>query len=147
MYYDYNYNGLNGVANQVQGIAIWTIVALILAIIGGVLVYFLFVRADLKLNAGLKKLRDLLDFKIMLIEPILKILYLIGTIFIILVSFNFITINFVTFLLILILGPIILRIIYEASIILIMIWKNTKIISENTQKTKEKTTKSSDEKN
>ncbi len=147
MYYDYNYNGLNGVANQVQGIAIWTIVALILAIIGGVLVYFLFVRADLKLNAGLKKLRDLLDFKIMLIEPILKILYLIGTIFIILVSFNFITINFITFLLILILGPIILRIIYEASIILIMIWKNTKIISENTQKTKEKTTKSSDEKN
>ena len=128
--------------------AIWTIVALILSIIGGILVYFLFIKTNNKLSDNLKKLRDLLDFRIMLIEPILKIVYLIGTIFIILFSFNFITINFISFLLILIIGPVIIRIVYEAALILVMIWKNTKIISDNTkkEKDKEKTTKHSETK-
>ena len=58
--------------------------------------------------------------------------YLIITIFVILVSFSFIAVNFLTFLLVLIFGPIIVRIIYEASMMLIMIWKNTKIIADNT---------------
>ena len=77
----------------------------------------------LKLTPFLKNLRDLLDFKVMILETILKILYLIITIFVILVSFSFIAVNFLTFLLVLIFGPIIVRIIYEASMMLIMIWK------------------------
>ena len=140
MNYGYGYNDIYGVSNSLQGMAIWTIVAFILSIIGGILVYFLFIKTNNKLSDNLKKLRDLLDFRIMLIEPILKIFYLIGTIFIILFSFNFITINFITFLLVLIIGPVAIRIIYEASLILVMIWKNTKVISDNTKKeiTKEK---------
>lgn len=111
----YDYTSLEQTVNTVKYTAMWTVVSLILAIIGGILVYFLFIKGkDLKLSDGLNKLRDLLDFKIMLIEPILKILYLVMTIFIILISFNFITINFLTFLLTLILGPVIVRIIYEA---------------------------------
>ena len=133
----YNYDFEHAI-NTVEYAATWAIVSLVLAIIGGVLVYFLFIKGkDLKLSDGLKKLRDLLDFKIMLIEPILKILYLVITIYVILISFNFITTNFLTFLLVLILGPIIIRIIYEASLMLVMIWKNTKIICENTSKNKE----------
>ena len=148
MNYGYGYNDIYSVSNSLQGIAIWTIVALILSIIGGILVYFLFIKTNNKLSDNLKKLRDLLDFRIMLIEPILKIIYLIGTIFIILFSFNFITINFISFLLILIIGPVIIRIVYEAALILVMIWKNTKIISDNTkkEKDKEKTTKHSETK-
>ncbi len=150
MNYGYGYNDIYSVSNSLQGMAIWTIVALILSIIGGILVYFLFIKTNNKLSDNLKKLRDLLDFRIMLIEPILKIVYLIGTIFIILFSFNFITINFISFLLILIIGPVIIRIVYEASLILVMIWKNTKIISDNTKKEKdkdkEKTTKHSETK-
>lgn len=140
MNYGYGYNDIYSVSNSLQGMAIWTIVAFILSIIGGILVYFLFIKTNNKLSDNLKKLRDLLDFRIMLIEPILKIFYLIGTIFIILFSFNFITINFITFLLVLIIGPVAIRIIYEASLILVMIWKNTKVISDNTKKeiTKEK---------
>ena len=114
--------------------AMWTVVSLVIAIIGGVLVYFLFIKGkDLKLSDGLKKFRDLLDFKIMLIEPILKILYLVFTIFVILTSFNLITTNFLAFLLMLILGPVIIRIIYEASLMLVMFWKNTKVIGDNTK--------------
>ena len=148
MNYGYGYNDIYSVSNSLQGMAIWTIVALILSIIGGILVYFLFIKTNNKLSDNLKKLRDLLDFRIMLIEPILKIVYLIGTIFIILFSFNFITINFISFLLMLIIGPVIIRIVYEASLILVMIWKNTKIISDNTkkEKDKEKTTKHSETK-
>lgn len=148
MNYGYGYNDIYSASNSLQGMAIWTIVALILSIIGGILVYFLFIKTNNKLSDNLKKLRDLLDFRIMLIEPILKIVYLIGTIFIILFSFNFITINFISFLLTLIIGPVIIRIVYEASLILVMIWKNTKIISDNTkkEKDKEKTTKHSETK-
>lgn len=134
----YNNYGFEQAIEGVAYAAMWTVVSLILAIIGGVLVYFLFIKGkDLKLSAGLTKLRDLLDFKIMLIEPILKILYLVITIFVILISFNFITTNFLSFLLTLLLGPVIVRIIYEASLMLVMIWKNTKIIADNTAKVKE----------
>ena len=134
----YNNYGFEQAIEGVAYAAMWTVVSLILAIIGGVLVYFLFIKGkDLKLSAGLTKLRDLLDFKIMLIEPILKILHLVITIFVILISFNFITINFLSFLLTLLLGPVIVRIFYEASLMLVMIWKNTKIIADNTAKVKE----------
>lgn len=134
----YNNYGFEQAIEGVAYAAMWTVVSLILAIIGGVLVYFLFIKGkDLNLSAGLTKLRDLLDFKIMLIEPILKILYLVITIFVILISFNFITTNFLSFLLTLLLGPVIVRIIYEASLMLVMIWKNTKIIADNTAKVKE----------
>ena len=131
-YYDYN-DSLISATNTIEGVAVWTIVSLILAIVGGILVYFLFIKGkNLKLTPFLKKLRDLLDFKIMILETILKVLYLIITIFIILVSFSFIAVNFLAFLLTLVFGPIIVRVIYEASIMFLMIWKNTKIIADNT---------------
>ena len=150
-YYDYN-NSLSSTASTIEGIAVWTIVSLILAIIGGILVYVLFIKGkNLKLTPFLKNLRDLLDFRIMVLETILKVLYLIITIFIILVSFSFIAVNFLTFLLVLIFGPVIVRIIYEASMMLIMIWKNTKIIADNTtaketKKEEKKETKKKEEK-
>ena len=150
-YYDYN-NSLSSTASTIEGVAVWTIVSLILAIIGGILVYVLFIKGkNLKLTPFLKNLRDLLDFRIMVLETILKVLYLIITIFIILVSFSFIAVNFLTFLLVLIFGPVIVRIIYEASMMLIMIWKNTKIIADNTtaketKKEEKKETKKKEEK-
>ena len=42
-YYDYNYN-YGQTVNNIESVAVWTIVSLILAVIGGVLVYFLFVK-------------------------------------------------------------------------------------------------------
>lgn len=131
--YDYDYIGgsSNNLGSAVAGSVIWGIIAAVLAVVGGILVYFLFIKKDNKgLNKKLVTLKELLDFRIMIIEPILKVLYLIGTIYIILFSFSFIGQSFLLFLIVLILGPIIIRLVYEGFLIMIMIWKNTKEIAQ-----------------
>ena len=133
--YDYDYIGGSsnniGSATITSGAVIWIIVAAILAIVGGILTYFLFIKKDNKgLNKKLVTLKELLDFRIMIIEPILKVLYLIGTIYVILFSFSFIGQSFLLFLIVLILGPITIRLVYEGFLIMIMIWKNTKEIAQ-----------------
>ena len=84
-----------------------------------------------------KWLKDFLSFKIMWIEPILKVVYYVATIFTVLYSFTFLALGgygFLMFLMCLVLGPIIIRIVYEATMMFIMIWRNTRDIAENTKK-------------
>ena len=117
---------------------VWTIIAAVLAIIGGILLYYLFVKAkDNPKGKFLKWLKDFLSFKIMWVEPILKMIYYIGTIFIMLYSFSFLQLGgngVIMWLITLILGPIFIRLIYEISMMFIMIWRNTRDIAENTKK-------------
>lgn len=116
---------------RVTGAAVWTIVSFILAIVGGLVVYFLFFKSDKKTsNKYLDWIKEFFNFKKMLIEDILKIVYVVLTIFITLMSFELITVNFIAFLLTLILGNLVLRIIFELSLIRIMIWKNTNEINK-----------------
>ena len=129
--YEYLIGETTNTANKIVGTAIWTAIAFVIAIAVGIMIYFMFVKDNKPVSKNLQKLKDLLDFKTMLIEPILKIVYIIATVFIILFSFGFISINFVSFLMILILGPIGIRIVYELMMINIMIWKNTKEINDN----------------
>lgn len=129
--YDYLLGETTNTVNKVVGTAVWTAIAFVIAIAAGIMIYFMFVKDNKPVNKNLQKLKDLLDFKTMLIEPILKIVYIIATVFIILFSFGFISINFVSFLMVLILGPIGIRIVYELMMINIMIWKNTKEINDN----------------
>ncbi|MBR2641020.1 DUF4282 domain-containing protein [Candidatus Saccharibacteria bacterium] len=137
--YGSSYSSLAGSA---AGAGIWMIIAAILAIVGGILVYFLFVKAKTEPKGKFGKwLKDFLSFKVMWIEPILKVVYYIATIFIVLYSFTFFGMfnlmggmAFLMWLLTLILGPIIIRIIYEMSMMFIMIWRNTKDIADNTKK-------------
>ena len=132
----------NNASSAMAGFGIWTIVALILAIIGGVLIYFLFVKAKTTPKGKFAKwLKDFLSFKIMWIEPILKVIYYITTIYVVLFSFNYLGMMgvlggtaFLMFLFTLILGPILVRVVYEFTMILIMIWRNTRDIAENTGK-------------
>ncbi len=127
-------------ASVSDGVAIWSIIALILSIIGAILVYFLFVKTkDTPKGKFTKWLKDFLSFKIMWIEAIVKVTYYFATIFVILFSFNFLSeggFGVLMFFISLILGPVIVRLIYEASIMYIMIWRNTRDIADNTAKKK-----------
>ncbi len=149
MYSNYTYGGntltttdVNGTVSFLEGAGVWGIIALILAIVGGILVYFLFVKQKTDPKGKFAKwLKDFLNFKVMWIETILKIVYYIATIFVILISFSFFgMVNIMggaailMFFLTLVLGPIVTRLIYEASIMFIMIWRNTKDIADNTKK-------------
>lgn len=129
--YDYLLGETTKTVNKVAGTAVWTVIAFVIAIAAGIMIYFMFVKDNKPVSEKLQKLKDLLDFKTMLIEPILKIVYIIATVFIILFSFGLISLNFVSFLMVLILGPIAIRIVYELMMINIMIWKNTKEINDN----------------
>lgn len=125
-----------------NGDVVWLLIATILAGIGSVLIYTLFVKtkADPK-GKFTKWLKNFLDFKTMWIESIMKILYYAITIFVILFSFVYLSkfqtmggMAFFMFLCNIILGPIIIRLVYETTMIFIMIWRNTKDITENTKK-------------
>ena len=124
--------------DALAGAGIWIIIAAILSIIGGILVYFLFVRSKTEPKGKFAKwLKDFLSFKVMWIEPILKCVYYIATIFTILFSFSFLALGgygVLMFFLWLILGPIIVRLAYEMTMMFIMIWHNTRDIAENTKK-------------
>ena len=142
-----SYGGLSGTSasglmGTAAGAGIWLIIAAILAIVGGILVYFLFVRSKNEPKGKFGKwLKDFLSFKVMWIEPILKVVYYIATIFVVLYSFTYFGMfnsmggmALLAWLLTLILGPILIRIAYEMTMMFIMIWRNTRDIAENTTK-------------
>jgi hypothetical protein len=121
-----------------DGASAWCLLAIVIAIVGGILTYFLFVRNANEPKSNFAKwLKNFLNFKIMWIEPILKIIYYIATIFIVLFSFTFLTTSIdgiIYFFAILVFGPIAIRLVYEALMMLIMIWHNTRDIADNTKK-------------
>ena len=109
------------------GPMVWAVVALVLAIAGGIVLYYIFVKpkADPK-NKTVKGIKDFLSFKTMCIESLLKIFYYIMTIYVILTSFNLIgQQNILGFIAQLTLSPIVIRIGYETAMILVKIWRNT----------------------
>lgn len=137
MGYDYGYDmlGTSTTGSSLFGSTIWLIVALILSLIGCFLVYFLFVKKENQLNNKfLAWLREFLSFDKMLIETILKITYIFVALFITLGSFAMIGTSFLGFLCALIFGNIIARVIYEAALVKIMIWKNTTEIKKELKK-------------
>ncbi len=117
---------------------VWTIVALILSLVGCFFIYFMFVNKKTKLkNAKLEWLRSFLRFDKMLIETILKIAYIFAAIMITLAPFAFLAAGFAGFivaLITIIFGNLIVRIIYEGVLIKIMIWKNTTEIKKSLKK-------------
>ena len=133
-----NTYGGSSTTDAMAGAGIWTIIAAILAIVGGILVYFLFVKSKTEPKGKFAKwLKDFLAFKVMWIEPILKVVYYIATIFIILFSFTFLALGGVgvlSFFMCLILGPIAVRLAYEMTMMFIMIWRNTRDIAEKVTK-------------
>ncbi len=118
------------------GSTVWIILSLILAIVGGILIYFLFLnkKNEGKFTGFLGWLYDFLSFKKMFLEALLKVTYLIVAIYITLYSFVLIGESFLAFLLTLVLGNVVTRVVYEFSLILLVICRNTTDIAKNTSK-------------
>lgn len=115
---------------------IWTIVSVILAIIGGIVLYFTFLskKNEGKFTGFLGWLYDFLTFKKMMIENVLKIRYIIVALFVTLSSFGLISISFLAFLLTLVIGNVLTRVIYELLLVKLVICKNTTEINKKLNK-------------
>lgn len=115
---------------------IWTIVSVILAIIGGIVLYFTFLskKNEGKFTGFLGWLYDILTFKKMMIENVLKILYIIVALFVTLSSFGLMSISFLAFLLTLVIGNVLTRVIYELLLVKLVICKNTTEINKKLNK-------------
>ncbi len=125
---EYLFAGLSGYNT---GVLVWTIVSLVLAIIGAIVGYFLFIKPEKKFdNKFVAWAKDFFSFKKMLIEDLLKIFYAFIAIYITLSSFALIGASFFGFILYLVVGNLVARVSFEASLILIMIWKNTNDINK-----------------
>lgn len=115
-------------------VEIWFAIAFIIAIIGGVIAYALFVKGSDKRAGFLGWLHKFLNFKVLVVEDVIKITYIILAIFITLGSFGLIATNIISFFLVLILGNLLLRITYEISILLVKICQNTTEINNKLKK-------------
>lgn len=114
-----------------------TVILFLIALVGGICAYLMFVKSDEEpKDPRLLKLKEFLSFKKMIIEGLLKATYIIFALFVTLSSFQImIGTSFITGLMMLILLNIMLRIGYEASLIVLLIWRNTSDISKKLGKT------------
>lgn len=112
------------------------IVALVCAIVGSILVFVLFLRKEneSKYTGFVKWLYDYLQFNKLTIDIILRFTYLFLAIFITVMSFGLISSSFLGFLLTLILGNLVLRVVYEFSMLVILIHRNVRELNEKTKK-------------
>lgn len=76
------------------------------------------------------KLYDFVKFKKMFIVSFLKIVYLIAAIYITLASFGVISTSFLAFLLVLVVGNIVVRLVFEFSLVILSIYENTSEINK-----------------
>lgn len=134
MYGYNNYDSLLSTTSRVNGILVWTIISVVVALVGGITLYFVFLKSNKKYTGFVAKLKDFLNFKSLLLEEILKVSYMVLAIFITLYSFGLIGTSVISFFLTLILGNLALRISYELSILLIKICKNTSEINDKLKK-------------
>ena len=132
--------------NTVAQAGIWFIISMVIAIIGGICVYYVLLTKENyeKCTGYAKKLFDFVTFKKLILEDILKILYIIVAIYITISSLGLISTSFVLFLVQLVFGNIIARIGFEFSLLMITICKNTTEINDRLKQSK--TSKKEDKK-
>lgn len=125
------YSGLSG---SYLGVTIWTIVALVLAIVGAILIYFLFVKSKADFKGFAKSFRDYLSFKTMHIEALVKLFYYATTIYVVLTSINNLILlggnGVLPFFEQLLLYPLVIRLVYEFVMVIVKIWRNTEKMAE-----------------
>lgn len=137
-YYSSRYGRSNDILSQSISSSepsVWALIALILAIVGAILIYFLFTRQKRDNYTGfLVKLHDFINFRRIHVEGIVKMLYLATTIFVTLASFGIITQNPIAFLLTLTLGNFVIWAIYQFAMAGVRVFTNTHEINEKLKK-------------
>lgn len=130
----YTSSSLSGVAAA----GVWIIISVVLAIVGGIVLYFVVFtkQNENKFTGFMKWVYEFFTFKKMLLETLLRILYMIIAIYITLSSFALISTSFVGFLLQLTFGNLIARICFEFSLLLLNICRNTTEINDKLSKPK-----------
>ena len=139
MYNDF-YNPSTITTNTLDVDSTWIIISAVLALIGGIVAYILFVSKKKNEYKGFVAwLHDFLNFKVYFIDMVLKVLYLIVTIFITLSSFSFIRISIASFFVWLILGNVVVRIAYEFVLMFLTLVNNTSEINKKLGNQKKET--------
>ena len=140
-----NYYSYGSYSSSPSGVMIWMIISAVLAVIGGIALYFtVFTKAnENKFTRFMKLLYDFVTFKKMILESLLRVLYLIIAIYLTLSSFALISTSFISFLCMLVIGNLMARITFEFLLVLLTICKNTteinsKMKSETKTKKEEK---------
>ena len=113
-----------------NGQMVWTIISAVIALIGGIVLYFTFLKSknEGRFKGFLGWLYDFLTFRKMMLEALLRICYLILVIFVTLAGFA--AGNLLVCLLTIILGNLAIRIVYEFALIMLVICRNTSEISK-----------------
>lgn len=136
----------NTISNATKSFSVsevWIIISVLLAVIGGIFLYTNYFSKE-KNYTGLKKvLYNYMNFKITIIEPIFKVLYMITAIALTLSSLSLITTNFFKFIGLIVFGNLIIRIIFELLLLTLKLFKdvseiNTKLKKDNKSKPLEK---------
>lgn len=133
-YYDNSYFTPTTVQSNITGSLVWTIISLVLAVVGGIALYFTVFskKNENKYTGFMEVLYNLVHFKYFVIDDLFRILYIISTIAVTLLSFNYIG-NW-KFLIILLGGNLGLRISYESFMLFIELCHNVRNISNKSKK-------------
>ena len=122
---------------------VWIIISCILAVIGGLALYVMYLtpKKEKDFKGDLLKIHKFFNFKITIIQPILKVLYLVSALAVTLASFAYIGSNFFKFLFILVVGNIGLRMMFEVLLLLMTLTNNVREINKKIPVMEEKVKK------
>ena len=136
LYSSNSLSSLSRTSSAMDTLGVWSIIALVIAVIGGIALYFTFLnkKNDGKWTGFLGWLYNTLTFKNMIVETILKILYLVIAIFITLYSLGLIAVNIILALGLFVIGNIIVRVCYEFMLLAIITCRNTSDINSKLNK-------------
>lgn len=125
-------NSLVSTANSANTAASWAIPVFWISLVAAILIFFLFLakKNEEKFKGFVAWLYDFLSFKKMLAEALLKITYIALALYITIMSFAFIGSSFGTFLLMLLGGNLLIRVIYEISLVFLIVCRNTNEINK-----------------
>jgi len=134
----YGYNTVTPAKPALDGAGTAFIVCAVLAVAAGIVLYFTFLdkKNDGKFKGFLGFLYNFLTFKTLSLELILKICYLIAASFTTLYSLYLISVNFFSFLILLILGNLVIRIVYELVLLQILMYRRVSNIEDELKKKK-----------